>query len=597
LSTKTDISIKQDEPRFSNDGDAVHRSSKQLLNGQPSGNGMGNNSNPKSDKEQRQTLAFHPLEPYKGMIRRFFLIYRHVLGLIMGAVVSTADALPKQRKKGLRSPGVRFWAFVTRPFIKKELRNLPFEQQLRRRLEMLGPTYVKLGQIMSIREDILPKEVTDELKNLLDRLPNVPYSEIESILKSELGESLDLYFDTIMETPLASASIAQTHRAVTKNGDRVVLKVIKPGIKDAILTDIRLLQMVSGFLEWLVPQYQPKMIINEFCAYTAKEVDLTYEADHAELFAANFEDVEGVVFPKIYRELSTEKVLCMEFLDGFKPGDRQVQELPQQVRETLVDYGAKAIIKMLYEDGFFHADLHPGNLMILPGPKVGFIDLGMVGRFDDKTRRYLLYYFYALVNGDVEGSARYLLNIATVGSGGDPKGFRRAVTDLFRRYSIYSARGEFSLGQLILESLRIGGKFNIFFPVEMTLMVKALVTYEGVGVMLDPNLDIPKVSRRHISKIYRQQYNPLELGQEFFRGGPQLVDTIIRLPQLFSDVARYIDEHLNENKNESPLDGLRSGIIAGSCIMGGVIGIIQDANIEIWLPLLIIGGGLALFGK
>jgi ubiquinone biosynthesis protein len=547
--------------------------------------------------KHKQTISFHPLEPYKGMVRRFFLIYRHVLGLIMGAVVSTADALPKHRRKGLRSPGTRFWAFITRPFIKKELRDLPFAVQLRRRLEMLGPTYVKLGQIMAIREDILPKEVTDELKNLLDRLPNVPYPEIKAILEKELGRPLDRYFRHIQETPLASASIAQTHRAVTSNGDKVVLKIIKPGITDAILTDIRLLQMVSGFLEWLIPQYQPQMIINEFCSYTAKEVNLTYEADHAELFAANFEDEKDIVFPDIYRELSTESVLCMEFLDGLKPSDQRVQDLSQTDREKLVSLGAHAIIKMLYDDGFFHADLHPGNLLILPGPKVGFIDLGMVGRFDDKTRRYLLYYFYALVSGDVEGSAKYLLDIAKVGSGGDPKGFRRAVSDLFRRYEIYSSRGEFSLGQLILESLRIGGEYKIFFPVEMTLMVKALVTYEGVGVMLDPKLDIPKVSRRHVASIYRKQYNPLELGQEFLRGGPELVDTVIRLPQLMSDVARYIDEHLNENPNESPLDGLRSGIIAGSCILGGVLGLILESGPEIWLPLLIIGAGLALFGK
>ena len=258
---------------------------------------------------------------------------------------------------------------------------------------------------------------------------------------------------------------------------------------------MKLLKLVSGLLEWLIPMYQPKMIINEFCSYTEKEVDLTYEADSAELFAANFVDDPHVVFPKIYRKYSTADVLCMEFFDGFKPGDPKTFELNHEDRQKLVDYGTGAIIKMLYEDGFFHADLHPANLMILPGPKVGFIDLGMVGRFDEKTRRYLLYYFNALVQGDIEGSTKYLLDIAKIGNGGDANNFKRAVNDLFRRYSIYAAMGKFSLAKLILESIRIGGEYRVFFPVEMTLMVKALVTFEGVGVMFDPDLDIPSVSR------------------------------------------------------------------------------------------------------
>ncbi len=578
-------------------GDAtyINHSKTADVDAQPELSVNGNGS--QKHKKEVPQIEFHPLAPYKGMGRRLVLIYRHIIGLMAGGLIAHVKLLPPERKKGLHTPGKRFLAMLVRPFVKKELRNLPFPVQLRRRLELMGPTYVKFGQIMSIREDILPEAITIELKNLLDRLPEVPYAQIKEIIENEFDQPVTALFEYVDEQPLASASIAQAHRATTHEGDRVVLKVIKPGIRSTILTDMKLLKLVSGLLEWLIPMYQPKMIINEFCAYTEKEVDLTYEADSAELFAANFADDPHVVFPKIYRKYSTADVLCMEFFDGFKPGDPRTDELIPEDRQKLVDYGAGAIIKMLYEDGFFHADLHPANLMILPGPKVGFIDLGMVGRFDEKTRRYLLYYFNALVQGDIEGSTKYLLAIAKIGNGGDANNFKRAVNDLFRRYTIYAAMGKFSLARLILESIRIGGEYKVFFPVEMTLMVKALVTFEGVGVMFDPELDIPSVSKKHISRIYMKQYSPQYLGKELLRSTPEVVDALVHLPQLLSDSARYIEKTINDQNERNPMAGIRSSIISGACIVGGVLAFTQDASPYMWVSLLVIGFLLSVFGK
>ena len=202
----------------------------------------------------------------------------------------------------MRSAGSRFLAFIWRPVLKKELRDLPFEIQLRRRLEMLGPTYIKLGQIMAIREDILPEVITEELKHLLDRLPEVPFETIRNIIEDSLGRPIDEMFTDIESQPIGSASIGQTHLATTRSGERVVIKIIKPGIRDTILSDIHLLKLLSHLLEWIIPAYQPKVIINEFCVYTEKETDLTYEADHAELFAANFSEYKLIAFPKIYRD-------------------------------------------------------------------------------------------------------------------------------------------------------------------------------------------------------------------------------------------------------------------------------------------------------
>ena len=554
-------------------------------------------NNSTNHRFEAKASAPRPQTHRRRVLHRLFVLYRHVLGLMAGAHVAHVRALPPNKRKYLRSAGARLSAFVLRLFLKKELRDQPFAVQLRRRLELLGPTYIKLGQIMAIREDILPKAITSELRKLLDHLPEVPFEQIREIIEQSLGAPIENLFLEIDHAALGSASIAQTHLAKTLLGDTVVLKIIKPGIREAILSDLKLLQMLARLSEWLIPHYQPKIIINEFCAYTEKEIDLTCEADHAEIFAANFANHPDIVFPKINRRLSTKEVLCMAYLDGLKPNDPKVRELSSETLQRIIDLGTGAIIKMLYADGFFHADLHTGNLVVLPGPKVGFIDLGMVGRFDEKMKLYMLYYFYALVNGDIENSAKYLLAMATMDTKGDTLGFKRAVSDLFRRYLLHASDGRSSLAQLILESLKIGGKFHIFFPVEMTLMVKALVTFEGVGLQLDPKLDIPELSRKHIREIYTNHYDPGDLISRFLRGLPELVDVMVRLPEMVSSGSRFLERLFNQPRYENPLVGVKSSLMAGSCIIGGVIALVYGAHPVLWVGLFISSVIFFFFGK
>ncbi len=544
-------------------------------------------------------FVFDPLRPYKGLVRRFFVVYKHTLGLLAGGAVAYVRSLPRERRSGLRSWFPRLSASVFWPFLDKDIRRLPFPQQLRRRLEILGPTYIKLGQIMAIREDLLPRSVTTELQNLFDRLPAIPFPQVREIIEESLGRPLGESFRWVKEEPLGSASIAQAHLAETKEGEAVVVKVIKPGIREVIESDLTLLGMVGGLLQFALPRYQPRQIIAEFSAYTIKEVDYTFEADNAETFAANFRDVPDIVFPRIYRRLSSTEVLTMEFMDGFKPGAPPTQALSEDDRQRAIDLGATGIIRMLYQDGFFHADLHAGNLMILPGRRVrvAFIDLGMVGRFEDRTRRQMLYYFHALVSGDIEGATKYLADMATVGKGGDPNGFRRAVADLLRRFVTHGADGTLSVAHLILESVGLGGRYRVFFPVEMTLMVKALVTFEGVGRMLDPKLDVATVSERHVSKIFQQQFNPKLLLRQVLRGSPELVDVMIRLPQLLASGARAAEEMLNDRSPQNPLAGIRSSILAASCIVGGVLGVVQGTSPWLYGGLFGAAFLLALFGK
>lgn len=555
---------------------------------------------PSASSPKKSPLSdFDPLAPYRGAVRRFFTVYRHVLGLLAGGHIAYVRALPDIQKKGLRSAGKRMLSAFLRLFTKAEIVNLPFPKQLRRRLEILGPTFVKLGQILAIREDLLPPIITEELDSLMDHLPEIPFAQVRAILERDLDRPVDELFASIDEDPLGSASIAQAHRAMTADGDEVVFKVIKPGIREVITSDLKLLEIVGVFLHWIIPRYQPRQIIEEFSSYTRRELDYSFEADNAEIFAANFRDMPDVVFPTIYRDLSSDDVLTMEYLKGIRPGSPAALALTEQERERVVDLGAAAIIRMLYQDGFFHADLHAGNLLILPGDpiRIGFIDLGMVGRFGPRVKRRLLYYFYALVRGDEDSAARYLLDIARIGEGGDPEGFRRTVSDLIRHFSMQSGRGDLSIAQMILESLSLGARYRVFFPVEMTLMVKALVTFEGVGRTLEPGLDVMALSRKHTTDIFQKRFDPRALGRELMANAPEMIDMAVQLPKLIASGYGYLEESLSDRTPGNPLVGLRSSIIAGSCILGGVLAAVGNGSWFLWLPLFLIGFILAVFGR
>ncbi len=523
-----------------------------------------------------------------GLIRRFLTTSRHAWGLGLGALVARVRVLPKRERRRIRYLLLRpILAVVALP-INRELKREPVEVQLRRRLERLGPTYIKLGQILSAREDLLPPKVTNELKNLLDKLPAVPYPMFFELVSKHLGQPVDEVFAHIRTRPLGSASIGQIHLATLNSGEQVVLKVVKPGIRKTLKRDTILLKTLGAILQMLMPSFQPRRVISEFCEYTLREVDLSREADSAETFASSFANQPDIVFPRIYREYSSENLLCMEYLDGIQPTDPKIDELREEDRIRLVDLGAEAIISMLYRDGFFHADLHPANLVILPGPKCGFIDLGMVGRFDSDLKHTLLYYYYSLIAGEHENAANYLSLIATPGAKSDPVGFRRDVEDVCRHWSHRSRFSQFSLAELIMQSVAKGAKHQMYFPVEMVLMVKAIVTFEAVGRLLLPDFDVTKVSRKHMNRILLERFGPLRLTQESLTALPELVDTLAKTPRLVTEGLRLM-EQATKRPTENPFAGMRATLLGGFCLVAGAILAGSGGPWPLWVALLIAG--------
>jgi ubiquinone biosynthesis protein len=539
--------------------------------------------------EPRQQFEVMPDAPPPGLFRRFFATWRHISGMIFGGVAARVRSglQQEERRTGIRFALLRTIAALTRPLLDRELTALPFPIQFRRRLEKLGPTYIKLGQILSMREDLLPSEITSELKNLLDRLPVVSFERYKALVVEELGRPAEQMFSWIDPHPLGSASIAQIHRATTKEGDAVILKVVKPGIRETLRRDAILLRLFGAFLQIFLARFQPRQVINEFVSYTLRELDLLREADNAETFAANFKDMPDVVFPRVYRRYSSKSVLCMEYFEGIKPSDPGARQLSPEDRDKLIDLGASAIIRMIYKDGFFHADLHPANLIILPGPKAAFIDLGMVGRFDEDLRRILLYYYYCLVMKDSEHAAHYLTSVAKPGPGADPTGFRHEVAEISRRWGLRSTFEGFSIAQLILQSVGMAGRYRMYFPVEMVLMVKALVTYEGVGHMLKSGFDVAAVSREHISRIFIGQFSPLRIAREGLRGAPEMVDALVKAPMLVTEGLRFL-EKTTKQPVENPLSGMRGTLFAGFCLVAASILVAFKGPWPLWAGLFLI---------
>ncbi len=527
-----------------------------------------------------------------GLVGRFFITLGQLWGLLLGAAnVYVRQQEAKGQANSLLVLFLRVWLFFLRPFLDKRLIELPFPVQFRRRLERLGPTYIKLGQILSLREDLLPKSITDELKSLLDRLPVVTFERYQELIVADLKRPLNTIFRWIDPKPLGSASLAQTHRARLLTGERVVLKVLKPGVRQTVETDTKLLRLLGRLLQIFLSRYQPRRLIDEFCRYTRREVDLRFEADNAEAFATNFKDQPDIHFPKVYREFSNRDVLCMQYFKGIRPDARAAAILTSREKDKVVQLGVSSTLQMIFRDGFFHADLHPGNLIIFNDASVGYIDLGMVGRFDRDMKRRLFYYFYALVMRDPENAARYLASLALPANNSDVDGFQGAVAGLYGRWLRSPTFKDFSLAQVILQSILLAGQYRIQYPGEIILMVKALVTVEGVVNVLVPGIDIVKVSRSHVQRLLLEQFNPRTIFKASLLVVPELVDILNRSPLVLTEGLKQIESNLKK-PSDNPYPGLQRTVLAGFCILAAAILFASAAPWPLWAGLVI----LAIFG-
>jgi ubiquinone biosynthesis protein len=429
------------------------------------------------------------------------------------------------------------------------------------RLHQAGPDSL-------LRDDILPKSITEAKKIFSARRPVVPFSGSRTDRK-DLKRPVEDMFSWIDPVPLGSGSWLRP-RARLQSQEEVVLEALKPGVQNGG-DDTKLLTFFGRILQTsFLSRYQPYQLTKEFSRYSLREVDMRIEADNAEIFAANFIEEPRVRFPKIYRVYSNREVLTMEYFRGKEVDAPEVMSLNTIKKTRLIDIGIKAIIQMIFKDGFFHADLHPANIIVLDGGKVGFIDLGMVGEFDSSLKRRMFYYFYALVEGDAGNAARYLTAISHAGRGGDPDGFRRAVENLNRRYLRHPSFEQFSLGQLVLESVKLAASYRIQYPGEIILMIKALVTVEGVGHQQLPDINVVSVSKKHIRNLLIEEFNPIKIAKDSVLVIPEVLDTIKQSPLYINELKQLLEEQVEAEK-PSILTDIMGTAFGSVCLLTGAI--------------------------
>ncbi len=362
-----------------------------------------------------------------------------------------------------------------------EFEHLPRAARLRQAMEELGPTFVKLGQLLSTRRDLVPQEWADEFTKLQDNVPPVPFGQIAEVLKAEFGQRQAELFKEIEHEPIGSASMAQVHRAVLADGTSIVLKILRPGIREVTQTDMEVMRTLAEFAEARLSNlgYSPIEVVNEFARELEREVDLRHEGRSTERLRRQFVLDESVSFPKVYWEATTGSVLALEEIRGVLLSRLKEGDLTPEEQRLVVANGAKAVLRMCLDIGFFHADPHPGNLFAMPGGKVCFIDCGMTGQLDETTTYQLADLVLGVVQADSEKVLGVVADLADV----DPikledRGLRSDVRDFIAHFQ-NTPLDQLNMADLLEEFFQKLRAHHLRCPGDLVLLIKALATIEA----------------------------------------------------------------------------------------------------------------------
>jgi len=381
-------------------------------------------------------------------------------------------------------------------------------QRLRAALEELGPTFVKFGQMLSVRQDLFPEGVIRELQKLQDAVPPFPGGQARRIVEEELGQPVSQLFATFDETPLAAASVAQVHTAALPDGTAVVVKVQRPGIGQVIETDLEILFHVARLLHALVPEsrrYDPLGLVEEFSATILRELDFRLEGHNADRFRENFGDDPSVYVPQVFWELSTRRVLTMERSLGHKI----VTEFPADAeqRRRLAETQARLFLTQIFEHGFFHGDPHPGNVFVMDDGRLCFHDFGIVGRLSPRDQNNLRQLFLALLIRDAEWMADVYFDMGVAAAGVDREAFMRDLDESLEQYYVAAAHA-YSFAEILHQFIRLGQRHQIRVPRELLLVAKAFMAVESLARSLDPAFNMIAALQAYAPRMISRQALP-----------------------------------------------------------------------------------------
>lgn len=424
----------------------------------------------------------------------------------------------------------------------EEAAQLPPAVRVRRALEELGPTFVKLGQVFSTRVDLFPADWIAEFERLQNQVPSVPFAEIHAQLEEDLGMPPETAFAEIDPVPLAAASIAQVHRAILHDGTDVIVKVRRPGIETIVEADLRLLKRLATVMEAESPdlrRFQPQVLVRHFRNSLLRELDLASECRNAERIAASFAAHPEIVIPKVYWSWTSERVNVQARIVGIPAGDVDAMDAAGIDRKVVARYGAQIVLKMMFEDGFFHADPHPGNVFFLPGNKLALIDFGMVGHLSDARRHQLIDLMHALVRRDAIRCADVLTDWTDDAS---PDKFEALVEDLeafLDRFHGVPLK-QLSLGGMLGDIASILRDHHLALPPELAMVMKVFVTLEGMGRKLDPDFDMASEAAPFVRREMLARHSPEAILRRFGKSSRQALTLLESLPADLASLVRRI---------------------------------------------------------
>ncbi|MCL4425425.1 MAG: AarF/ABC1/UbiB kinase family protein [Firmicutes bacterium] len=409
---------------------------------------------------------------------------------------------------------------------------LTLGERLSLALTELGPTFIKLGQIMSTRADLLPAEVLAGLEQLQDQVPPFSGEVARQVVEVELGQTLASLFLSFDPNPLAAASIGQVHRAVLLDGQPVVVKVQRPNIAAVIESDLEILRRLAGVAQQHSPWrelYSLPEMVEEFATSIHREINYLREGQNADRFRRNFAEDPTILVPRVYWDYTTPRVLTMEYIEGVKVND--LEELTRQGvdRKRAAENLGRAVLKQILEDGFFHGDPHPGNILVLPGEALAFLDFGIVGQLSEKTREQFTSLLLGVVGKNSQDVLHALLAMGVIPRRVDLMDLRKDIDGLRDRY--YNLPfSEIRISQVVQEVLQLAQRHHLKLPGEFTLLAKTLITLEGLVQRLDPTTSIIDVAEPFGRRLLRRRYSLAGLAGLWGSGLYQYGSVLFNLP-------------------------------------------------------------------
>lgn len=470
-------------------------------------------------------------------------------------------------------------------------------ERVRHALEEMGPTFVKLGQILSTRVDLFAPEWISEFEKLQDQASAVPFDQIRDQLAADLGADPDSVFAGLDPVPLAAGSIAQVHRAQLAGGMPVIVKVRRPGIDAVIDADLRLLRHVAELAEreWpALERFQPRALVRQFAASLRRELDLRSECRNADRIATNLARNENVVVPKVYWQWATQRLNVQAYVGGIPGRELSAVDAAGLDRRLLARRGANAVLQMVLEDGFFHADPHPGNVFYLPGNRLAFIDFGMVGRLSSERRDQLADLLYSLAQREVERAAERLVEWA----GNTQVDMQSLCLDIDSFIDGFHGvpLQQIDVGRLLGDLTALMRDHQLALPPDLALLFKAAISLEGLGRMLDPDFDMVSEALPFLQRIASERRSPRALAKTGMKSLRAAMDLALALPgdlrRLFKAMARggvavRVDvSHLDRafERIDRSVSRLTIGIVTAALIIGSSIVMTVDTE-STWLGL------------